>query len=137
MMTISEVGLTLPATPASLTVVRQVLSGMGDACGWDAAFLSDVKLAVSEACANVVVHAYGSEVGEIDVHSVIADGQLVTRIRDSGGGITPTIAGDDSAGVGMALMVSVADLVAIRSGSDTGTTIELSFNLPLNDHAST
>ncbi len=126
----AEVGLTLPALPASLAIVRQVLAGMGDALGWDEAFLADVKLAVSEACANVVVHAYGTEIGEIDVHAVITDDQLVTSVRDSGGGITPTIGGDDGGGVGLALMVSVADLVAIRSGRGSGTAIELSFTIP-------
>ena len=125
----ADVGLTLPAIPASLAIVRQVLAGMGDALGWDEAFLADVKLAVSEACANVVVHAYGAEIGEIDVHSVITDDQLVTSVRDSGAGITPTIGGDGG-GVGLALMVSVADLVAIRSGPGRGTSSELSFTIP-------
>lgn len=129
----SQVDLTLPAHADSLTIVRQVLAGIGDALGWQDAFLSDVKLAVTEACANVVMHAYGSGGGEIDVQSSIADGKLVTRIRDLGVGIAPTLGRESPSGIGMALMVSIATSVEIRSDRALGTTIQLSFDLPASE----
>ena len=53
-----EVVLNMPARAEGVGVVRQALAGMADALAFDAAVLSDMKMAVTEACTNVVVHAY-------------------------------------------------------------------------------
>ena len=44
-------------------MVRQALAGMADALDFDAAVLADMKMAVTEACTNVVVHAYDEDAG--------------------------------------------------------------------------
>ena len=48
----------MPARPEGVGVVRQALAGMADALDFEAAVLADMKMAVTEACTNVVVHAY-------------------------------------------------------------------------------
>jgi len=53
-----EVRLTLPAVAENVAVVRQALTGMTEALGIGPGVLADMKTAVSEACNNVVVHAY-------------------------------------------------------------------------------
>ena len=55
--------MTMPARPEGVAVVRQALAGMADALDFDAAVVADMKMAVSEACTNVVVHAYDDSVG--------------------------------------------------------------------------
>ena len=55
---VPEVRLTMPARAEGVGVVRQALAGMADALAYDAAIVADMKMAVTEACTNVVVHAY-------------------------------------------------------------------------------
>ena len=55
---VPEVRLTLPARAEGVGVVRQALAGMADALAFNAAVVADMKMAVTEACTNVVVHAY-------------------------------------------------------------------------------
>ena len=43
------------------------LAGMADALDFEAAVLADMKMAVTEACTNVVVHAYESDSGVLEV----------------------------------------------------------------------
>ena len=68
MSDVPDLEISLPARPENVAIVRHVLGGVGDALGVDPAVLADVRLAISEACANVVVHAYpGDEEGLLDV----------------------------------------------------------------------
>ena len=54
----AAVSLRLPARPENVAVVRQALTGLGDAYDLDPELLGDIKTAVTEACNNVVLHAY-------------------------------------------------------------------------------
>ena len=49
--------LRMPALPDAVGVARQALTGACEALGLDARATGDVRLAVSEACTNVVAHA--------------------------------------------------------------------------------
>src|SRR4051812_50214509 len=51
--------LTLPARAENVAVVRHAFGGLGEALDVPDHALADVKLAVTEACTNVVVHADG------------------------------------------------------------------------------
>ena len=130
MTPVSKIDVTLPATTQSLRIVRQLFTGIRDELGSDQR-LSDVRLAVTEACANAIVHAYRGDPGEIGLQSTIADGVLAVTIRDGGAGITPSIGTRHGTGIGLALMLSVADEVLFRSSSEFGTTVKLSFDLPM------
>ena len=50
----------MPAVPDSIAVIRQTVSGICEALGADARTVGDIKLAATEACTNVVLHAYAS-----------------------------------------------------------------------------
>ena len=50
--------LTLPARAENVAVVRHAFGGLADVVDVADQTLSDIKLAVTEACTNVVVHAY-------------------------------------------------------------------------------
>ena len=62
---------------------------MADALDFDAAVLADMKMAVSEACTNVVVHAYEGEPGTLEVEMHAGETGLTIVVRDHGAGIQP------------------------------------------------
>ncbi len=86
---VPDVRLTMPARPEGVAVVRQALAGMADALDFDAAVLADMKMAVSEACTNVVVHAYDDVDGILEVEMAADEQGLTIRVRDHGTGIQP------------------------------------------------
>ena len=81
----------MPARPEGVAVVRQALAGMADALDFDAAVLADMKMAVSEACTNVVVHAYEDAEGMLEVEMSADEAGLTIRVRDHGSGIQPQV----------------------------------------------
>ena len=68
----ADIELTLPARAENVAVVRHAIGGLGEALDLDPQTLSDVKLAVTEACTNVVVHAYDGADGPMQVAANIS-----------------------------------------------------------------
>ena len=58
---------TLPGTPLSVRAVRRDMSEIAVDCGMDASGVADVRLAVTEAASNAVMHAYAQTDGELSV----------------------------------------------------------------------
>ena len=84
-----EVLLTMPARPEGVAVVRQALAGMADAMDFEPSVLADMKMAVTEACTNVVVHAYDEKAGVLEVEMLADELGLTIVVRDHGAGIQP------------------------------------------------
>ena len=63
----ADIRLTLPAQAANVAVVRHVLGALAEALALPRAVVEDMRLAVTEACTNVVRHAYSGAGGDIDV----------------------------------------------------------------------
>jgi len=82
-------GLSFPADPKRLRLVRPAIRAAAEACGFDENETDDVLLAAGEAIENIIIHAYGSRRGEIAlaVHRM-ADG-LMLRIRDFAPNVDP------------------------------------------------
>ena len=61
-----------------------------EAAGFDARALYEIQLAVDEACANVVDHAYqGMEPGEFEVSCSFGEASMTIEVRDWGRGFEP------------------------------------------------
>jgi sigma-B regulation protein RsbU (phosphoserine phosphatase) len=82
-------GLSFPADPKRLKLVRPAIRAAAEACGFDENETDDVLLAAGEAIENIIVHAYGNRRGEIAlaVHRM-PDG-LMLRIRDFAPNVDP------------------------------------------------
>jgi serine/threonine-protein kinase RsbW len=124
----------LPAKPENVAVVRQALTGLGDAYELDADFLSDVRTAVTEACNNVVIHAYpGDDAGVMEVEADAGDGTTVdVRVRDYGGGLQPTPVPPEqrSLGLGLPLIAALSRRYEIRGLEDGGLEVYMRFSFP-------
>ena len=111
--------------PRSVTETRKRLAEYAEAGG---ANRDDVELAVAEAVANAVIHAFGGrDDGAITVRAKI-DGpdRLVVEISDFGFGITATARSHRAGGIGLPIIRALADSVEIHTG-DRGTRLVLSF----------
>ena len=128
----------LPAKPDNVAVVRQALTGMGDAYELDPDFLSDIRTAVTEACNNVVIHAYpGDDPGLLEVEADPGDGSAVdVLVRDYGGGLQPNTVppGERSLGLGLPLIAALSRRFEIRSSEHTGLEVHMVFAGPDASH---
>jgi anti-sigma regulatory factor (Ser/Thr protein kinase) len=117
-----------PAVPESVPPARSELTAFAADVGAAPELVDDVRLAVSEALTNAVVHAYrgSSEPGMIDVVAARAVDELWILISDSGCGLRPR---QDSPGLGlgMALMMQVSAGIDVVDRSDGGTELTLRF----------
>jgi serine/threonine-protein kinase RsbW len=132
-MSDAELELTLPATADNVIVVRQAIAGLAEALGVDPRRIADLKTVVSEACNNVVLHAYEGEPGPLQVIVEPGDDELVVRVADDGHGFRPRPhEGEASLGLGLPLIAALSDSFEISSGSEKGsqTTIHFGYASP-------
>ncbi len=122
-----DLEISLPARAENVAVIRHVLGGIGDALALHPEILSDVKLAVSEACANAVVHAYAEdEPGLLDVDLSTGAEDIEIVVRDHGRGMMPR-ADSPGLGVGLPLMASLAESLELTNRADGGTEVRMRF----------
>jgi anti-sigma regulatory factor (Ser/Thr protein kinase) len=90
-----------------------------------------IRLAVSEAVSNVVVHGYrGVPTGPFTVIAEADDGELVVIVHDEGAGLTPR-SDSPGAGLGLPLIAEVSESMSVRPGEDgRGTVLRMTFGLP-------
>ena len=126
---IPEVRLTMPARAEGVGVVRQALAGMADALAFDAAVVADMKMAVTEACTNVVVHAYDGEEGTLEVEMLSDDHGLTIVVRDWGTGIQPRPQRRDAPalGLGLPLIAALSDSFELRGSTNSGAEVRMTF----------
>ena len=122
--------LMLPARAENVAVVRHAIGGLGDAVpAIDGQRLSDIKLAVTEACTNVVVHAYDDSEGPLHVEaSLDGDQELVVIVRDEGRGIAPRT-DSPGLGLGLPLIASLAESLELGRDDDQRTEVRMTFRL--------
>src|SRR3954454_1508012 len=123
------VSLKIPARPENVAVVRQALSGLADSMRLENAVLTNMKVAVTEACANVVVHAYEDQ-GDLELEIVPRDEELTVVVRDEGKGFRPRVstAEDASWRLGMPLIASLTDTLEVGRGPrGRGTEVRMKF----------
>ncbi len=133
-MTGAEVQLRLPARPENVALVRQAVSGIADAIEVDPVLVADIKTAVTEACNNVVLHAYSDETeGTMEIDANPGDEYVVITVRDYGEGMQPhaSAGGGDapSPGLGLPLIAALTDRFEIHGGSERGIVVRMVFLL--------
>ena len=124
-------GRTVPAVAENVAPVRHAVVALATSAGADDGVRTDLALAVGEACANVVVHAYPpGDIGPLIVQASVAAGrEIVVTVVDQGQGMTPR---PDSPGLGLGLplIANLADRLEIQEGPDgVGTQLEMVFSL--------
>ncbi len=124
-----DMELALTAQAENIAIVRYALGGLGEAFAVPEPKLSDIRLAVTEACANVVVHAYpDGRSGPMEVIASKDEDTLTVLVRDWGRGIGPR---PDSPGLGLGLplIAALADSVQLAHGDIEHTEVRMTFSL--------
>jgi anti-sigma regulatory factor (Ser/Thr protein kinase) len=127
----SGLHMSLPAKAENVAVVRHALAGLADRIGMDEPGIADLKTVVTEACMNVVVHAYpAGEPGMLELEAVPELDGLTVVVRDFGMGIRPRPDVDrPSLRIGLTLIAALSKSFEIKGGVDRGT--EIRMHLPL------
>ena len=123
----SDVRLTLPARPENVAVVRHVLGAFAEALQLPDPVIEDMRLAVTEACTNVVRHAYSDgQPGPVEILIRPEGDSLIVIVSDQGRGLGPS---DDSSGpgLGLPLIAALSHTFEIEQAPDSGSRLRMSF----------
>jgi serine/threonine-protein kinase RsbW len=122
----------LPARAENIAIVRHAFGALGDAFALTPQTMADIRLAVTEACTNVVVHAYpdADDEGPMEVAAHIDGDDLTIIVRDEGPGITPR-ADSPGLGLGLPLIATLASTVELRR-DDRGERTEVCMTFSLD-----
>jgi serine/threonine-protein kinase RsbW len=114
------------AEPPSLAIIRRELDRVLEEEAFPSSRMADVRLAVSEACANAVMHAYPEdEPGEILITAGVVSDALVVTVRDYGRGLP---ARRPATGIGVTLIHALADAVDAVD-AEPGVAVRMEFRL--------
>lgn len=114
--------LTVPSSTENPVLIREFVTAVGQQTGLDEADVGRLELAVDEACANVIEHAYDhDDTQELVVRASFDRETIHIVVEDEGRGFDPgsvpqerlerPIAGRRSGGLGMRLIKSLMDEV--------------------------
>jgi anti-sigma regulatory factor (Ser/Thr protein kinase) len=82
--------LQVPSSTENLAIIREFVVNVGGQAGLQEAEISKLELAVDEACANVIEHAYGHDISkDVTVKATFDDAALKVSVIDEGKGFDP------------------------------------------------
>lgn len=127
--------LTLPADPAVLGDLRRQLGRLLDTAGASAQERYEITLAVCEAAANAIEHAYGPADAEFEVKARLDGRQVQATVRDRGTWRDRDwVDAEGTRGRGLGIIEGLMDNVEV-SRSDAGTTVGMSRRLEPSETA--
>lgn len=145
---VQKVVITLPASADFVDIVRLNLYGIASKMGFSYEEIEDMKVAVSEACNNSVLYAYGQEDGIVEVTFEINGDTLSIIVKDEGESFDnlnaqtePSALHDkelDDAqigGLGFYLMQALMDDVSVESQAGKGTKVVLTKRIMRSEEA--
>ena len=122
--------LQLPGKPQYVSTVRMVIASLANTAGFDVEAIEDMKVAVSEACTNVVCHGTSGE----DLYEItceISEEQFCVSVQDQGEGVdmdqyqAPDLDCPKEGGLGLFIIQTLMDEVEITSEPGRGTKIRM------------
>jgi len=127
----SPVRLSLPAQADNIAVVRRALEAIAEELALPRLLVEDMRLAVTEACTNVVRHAYTAaeacEAGSLRVDLLPHSRGMEVIVEDHGRGLGPS---PDSSGpgLGLPLIAALTSAVEVSHGEgERGSRVTMSF----------
>jgi anti-sigma regulatory factor (Ser/Thr protein kinase) len=123
----TDVKLTLPARAENVAVIRHVLGAFAEALRLPDGVVEDLRLAVTEACTNVVRHAYEPDLpGPVEVTIRPDDDVVSVVVADYGRGIG-TSSDISGPGLGLPLIAALAESVDFEHQAGAGSRVAMTF----------
>src|ERR1700754_4520335 len=123
----TDVNLTLPARPENVSVIRHVLGAFAEALRLPDELVEDLRLAVTEACTNVVRHAYPpDQPGPVEISIQPLEQNVSVIVSDHGRGIG-TSSDTTGPGLGLPLIASIADDVELQPVPGGGSRVAMPY----------
>ena len=112
----------MPSSTENLALIREFVSSAAKQAGFDDKEVGRLELAVDEACANVIEHAYGHDANkEVLISARLDENEFSIDIEDTGKGFDPAQVNQEeleqliskrrTGGLGMRLMKTLMDEV--------------------------
>ena len=131
-----RVVLEVPARPEFLLLARLAVTSVGRSAGASEETIADLKLAVTEAVANAVKHAYpAGRPGRVTVELTATASRLEIAVSDEGRGLGDADVSIEpehlaESGMGLSIIRAIADEVDVGAGRD-GRGTRVRFACPL------
>jgi serine/threonine-protein kinase RsbW len=127
----SPVRLSLPAHARNIAVVRRALDAIAEALALPQRLIEDMRLAVTEACTNVVRHAYtgreADDAGAMRVDLLPRERGMLVVVEDRGRGVGPSPDGRGP-GLGLPLIAALTSRLEVSHGAgDRGSRVAMWF----------
>ena len=124
--------LSIPSDPKYMPLVRTLTGAAAEAVGFNETDVNYVRLAVDEALANIIRHAYdGDTTQRIEVHVGLHDDRIEVRLRDFGKQCDPSQIKprnlDDirPGGLGVHFMREIMNEVVYDTSHEVGTELHM------------
>ncbi len=123
--------LEVPSLRENVALVRVTVAAFAARLPFTIAELEELKVAVSEAVTNAIVHAYPATTGCIRIEAVIIDGGVKVSVIDDGRGLVAakskiTDEGEEQrTGMGFSFMESFTDDLSVTSPAQGGTAVHM------------
>ncbi len=124
-----NLGLLLPRDALSIPVARHICRQAMREVGVEDSCVSDIEVALTEACTNVLEHSGPAD--EYEVQVTIDDEDCIIRVIDTGRGFDSDALGAGASdlraegGRGIELMRALVDRVKFESKPEAGTVVHL------------
>lgn len=127
--------LIVPGKPEYVGAVRLAISSLANNAGFDIEAIEDIKVAVSEACTNIVRHGGVENSEQIDIEYEVAceicEDKLSISVKDEGAGYDtgnysePELPAEEAGGLGIFIIRALMDEVEVESEIGIGTHIRM------------
>ena len=127
--------LSIPHRSEYVSMIRLTVTSIASRMGFDIEEIEDMKVALSEACSNAILHGGCGEQENFLVQFIREQKRLVISVSDFGKGYSvqslqePNAEELNEGGLGIFIIKSLMDDVKIKSGSSQGTSITMIKNL--------
>lgn len=131
--------LSIPHRAEYVSMIRLTAAAIASAMGFDIEAIEDIKVALSEACSNAIMHGGCAEEDNFIVQFIRETTRLEISVSDFGKGYqvqslqAPKTEELNEGGLGIFIIKSLMDDVKIKSGNSQGTSITMTKNLREDD----
>ena len=133
---LNKIEIKLPALSQNESLARQIICSFASQLDPTTSEISDLRVIISEAVTNCIVHAYKSGYGIITLRATsYSDRSVKITVSDNGCGIEDvaqarrplftTLPGEDRCGMGFSIMESFSDKLSVVSAVGKGTKVTM------------